>query len=187
MTYFEHTIKNSLKESWKTILESYKDKKEETFCYMLYVLPEDETLFTQLQKDLNLKGELTESGKFHITVRYVKHQNYEPLVNHLKELELPVLKGNCTGFEIFGKEKDALVIEMDGKELHDWFNTINDWLVENGFPKSDYPTYKPHITLTYDPGITLPEWKPEYEKEITFKLHVVTDSTYEEVFRIKVS
>jgi 2'-5' RNA ligase len=185
-SWFDDKIKKQLRESWQTITESYKDEKSDSFCYMLYVLPEDEGQFTQMQKDLDLKGELTESGKFHITVRYVKDDNYTPLVNHLKGLELPVLKGKCKGFELFGKEKDALVIEMEGDELHNWFNKINDWLVENGFPKSDFPDYKPHITLTYDKGIEKPEWKKEYEKEVTFKLHVVTGSDYNEVFRLRV-
>ena len=178
-----NTKQRKLEEAWSKMNES---EKSDSFCYMLYVAPKDEKMFTDLQKELGLKGELTESGKFHITVRYVKRIDYEPFVEYLKKQELPVLKAKCREWGIFGSDKDALVIEMDGEEIHSYFKKINKWLVDNGYPESDFPDYKPHITLTYDKGIEKPEWKKEYEKEITFSIHIVTDTDYEEVFRKKV-
>jgi len=171
-----------LEEAWCLM----EEEKSDSFCYMLYVHPDDEKLFNDLQKDLDLKGKLTESGKFHITIRYVKQNDFEPLVEYLKNKELKKITAKCKEFSIFGKDKDALVIEMDSTEVHNYFNEINDWLVDKGYPASDFPDYKPHITLTYDKGIELPEWKKEYEKEITFSIHVVTDREYEEVYRERV-
>lgn len=172
-----------LQEAW-SLMES--SENEDSFCYMLYVHPDDEGFFKDLQEELGLSGELTESGKFHITIRYVKDNNYGPLVEYLQGRDLPKLKGKCREFSLFGKDKDALVIEMDGSGLHDYFDEIDGWLTSQGFPKSNFPDYKPHITLTYDEGIELPEWKESYEKEITFSLHIVTNRDYDEVYREKV-
>jgi hypothetical protein len=173
-------IKKILNEAF--MLES---AKEPSFCYMLYVDKSDEKDFIQIQKDLKLPGERIKSGEFHTTVRYVKEKNYKPLVEHLKTLTLPTLTGTCVGFEIYGKNKDTLVIELEGKELHNWFEKINSWLIKNGFPKSDFPTYKPHISLTEKIGIKKPKWKPEYKKDIKFKIHVVSNTEHDEVYRKK--
>lgn len=180
-----NTQTRKLEEAW-SLMEKEDKEKSDSFCYMLYVHPDDEQMFLDLQKELKLKGELTESGKFHITIRYVKRNDYEPLVEYLKGKKLPTVTAKCKEFSLFGKENDALVIEMDGDDVHEYFREINDWLVEQGYPESDFPDYKPHITLTYDEGIKLPEWKKEYEKEIKFTLHVVTDRDYEEVYRERV-
>ncbi len=173
-----------LKESWSLMEEK---GKSDSSCYMLYVDKNDEKQFIDLQKDLNLKGELTESGKFHVTIHYVKDNNYEPLVEYLKGKELPKVKGKCRGFSIFGEDNDALVVEIDGKEINNYFEEINNWLTDKGFPESDFPDFKPHITLTYDKGVKLPKWKSEYEKEISFTIHIVTDRDYEEVYRERVT
>jgi len=172
----------SLKNSWHMMCED--EKNPPAFCYMLYLTIDDETPFVNLQKDLKLDGELIESGKFHATVRYIKtDMDYTPFIEFLKETTLPNISGVCTGFAIYGKDKDTLVVELDGAKLHEWFATINTWLVDNGYPKSDFPSYRPHISLTEKIGITAPEWKKEYEQKITFKIHVVSDTSREEVFR----
>lgn len=166
--------------------ESYKDEKSDSFCYMLYLDSKSEKPFLDMQKEFDLKGELTEKGKFHVTVRYVKtSKSPDMLVGWLKaqEKELPSPVGKTKSFGIYGKDNDALVVEVDGKEMHDWFKIVNKFLVDNDFPPSDYPDYKPHITLTYDEGIEMPEWKEEYEIDVTFGIHVVTDTSYEEVYR----
>ena len=165
--------------------ELNEEKKDPSFCYMLYVSPEDEKDFIEIQKELKLDGELIKSGKFHTTVRYVKAEDYKPFVDYLKTLDLPKLTGTCESFAIYGKDKDTLVIELEGKELHNWFNKVNKWLVDNDYPKSDFPTYKPHISLTEKIGIEKPEWKDEYKKKITFKLHIVSNTDHDEVYRSK--
>jgi len=154
---------------------------------MLYIDVKDEEKFIQMQKDLQLGGELIESGKFHATVRYIKNfTDYQPLVSYLKEIDLPIIEGKTNGFGIYGKENDTLVVELEGKDLHEWFEKIDNWLVDNGYPKSEYPTYKPHISLTEQKGIEKPKWKKEYEFKVKFSLHVISDSNYEEVYREKI-
>lgn len=160
-------------------------KGDPSFCYMLYIDKKDETIFSDMQKDLQLEGELVESGQFHATIRYVKRDDYEPLVEYLKEIELPQIEAKCVGFEIYGKDKDTLVIELKSEEIHEWFEKINSWLTDRGYPKSDFPTYKPHISLTEKVGIEKPEWKKEYEVKVKFRLHVVSDRNHEEVLRLK--
>lgn len=174
-------IRRIIRESFGLV----EEKKDPCFCYMLYVDKSDEKDFIDMQKELNLTGELIESGHFHATVRYVKDEDYEPFLEYLKTIELPELSGKCNGFAIYGKEKDTLVIELEGKELHSWFNKIDKWLGENGYPKSDFPTYKPHISLTELAGIKKPEWKEKYNMKVNFKIHVVTKTGYKEVFREK--
>jgi 2'-5' RNA ligase len=179
-----------LQEKWRRIQSAENNiilekKGDPSFCYMLYIDVKDEEKFIQMQKELQLDGELIESGKFHATVRYVKRNDYQPLVEHLKEIELPQIEGKCVGFEIYGKDKDTLVVELEGKELHDWFKKIDSWLTERGYPKSDFPTYKPHISLTEKAGIEKPKWKKEYEFKVKFSLHVIGDSNHEEVYREK--
>jgi hypothetical protein len=170
-----------LKESWRLMEEEEKDP---SFCYMLYIAPEDETDFADMQEELKLDGELIKSGEFHATVRYVKtDKNYDKFLKYLESLKLPKLTAECVGFAIYGKDKDTLVIELESKEMQSWFDKVNAWLVENDYPKSDFPTYKPHISLTEKAGIEKPEWKDEYKKKVTFKIHVVTNTYYEEVFR----
>ena len=166
--------------------ESYKDSKSDSFCYMLYLDSKNEKPFIDMQKQFDLKGDLTEKGKFHTTVRYVKtKKSPDMLVGWLKaqEDQLPSPIGKTKSFGIYGKDEDALVVEVGGKELHDWFKVVDDFLTDNDFPPSDFPDYKPHITLTYEKGIEKPEWKSEYEMEVTFNIHVVTDTNYDEVWR----
>jgi 2'-5' RNA ligase len=173
-----------LKESWQIMSEG--EQKEPSFCYMVYVAPDDAKDFADMQKELELDGELVESDKFHATIRYVKtDKDYSAFVEHIKSIELPSLTATCTNFAIYGKKKDTLVLELDSKPLHKWFTKINEWLTEHGFPKSDFPDYKPHISLTEKEGIVAPEWNDTYAKKVTFRIHVVTNTAHDEVLRRK--
>jgi hypothetical protein len=173
---------NNLKKSWQVITEA--EKETPSFCYMVRLDPDEEKLFIELQKHLKLSGELIESGDFHATIRYVKSdKSYEPFIKYLKTLDMPALTAECVGFAVYGKEKDTLVIELDGPELHDWFSKINKWLIDNGYPKSDFPTYKPHISLTEKIGIDKPEWSNVYKRKVTFRLHVVSDTDHNDVYK----
>ena len=151
---------------------------------MLYVKKDEENLFSDMQEELDLKGELVESGSFHCTIRYVKtDKSPEKLLDYLKKHDLPTIKAKTTGFALYGKEKETLVVELDSKELHEYFEKINKFLLENDYPKSDFDSFKPHISLTELKNMDKPEWKKDYEKEITFSLHIVTNTDYEEIFR----
>jgi hypothetical protein len=181
-----------LNRNWKKLQEQIEHPKlltekkgDPSFCYMLYVDKDDESTFLDMQRELELEGVLVETGGFHATVRYVRVADYTSFVEYLKEIKLPKVEGKCVGFGIYGKDKDALVIELDGEELHEWFKKIDTWLTEHDYPKSDFPTYKPHISLTEKAGVEKPEWKKKYEKKIVFSLHVVGNSDHEEIFRLK--
>ena len=76
---------------------------------MLYIDEKDEADFIKMQKDLELTGELVESGNFHATVRYVKDEDYKPFIDYLKTIELLTVTGKCKNFAIYGENKDTLV------------------------------------------------------------------------------
>ena len=175
---FRTNVEKQLKPSMNIVAETH-----DYFCYMLCVTSQEETLFTDLQKELNLQGVLSQSGDFHVTVRHVKRNDYEPFVDYLKTLDLPVIKGVCREWAILGKNKDALVIQIESTELHSYFKEINQWLLDHDYPNSDYPEFRPHITLTYDPGVIKPEWKKQYEKAIELRIHIVKDTNDNVVFR----
>lgn len=176
-------VLRQLRESWYYINES---KRDDSFCYMMYVSPEDEKPFKDLQKSLKLNGELIEDGKFHATIRFVKtEKDSKPLIEYLKSQKLPTIEATCKGFEIYGQAKDTLVIELDSKPLHAWFHKVNDWMIDRGFPPSEFPTYKPHISLTEKVGIEKPEWKKEYAVKFNLSIHIVTNSDYKEIYRSK--
>lgn len=171
-----------LKKSWRIMEES--EKKDPAFCYMVYISPEDEKPFIDIQKELKLKGELIESGEFHVTIRYVRtDKDYDEFINFLTNIKLPTLTAECVGFEIYGKDKDTLVVELESEDLHKWFEKVNDWLTKHDFPKSDFPTYKPHISLTEKVGIEKPEWKDEYRRKVKFNIHIVSNTDYARVFK----
>jgi 2'-5' RNA ligase len=172
------------RESFAKTWEHLNESKEPSFCYMLYVAPKDEKLMKDLQNDLKLKGDLTDYGKFHATIRYVKTMmDPKPFLNHLKLMGHPTIEATTKRFAIYGQEKDALVIELESKELHDWFKKVDAWMTDHGYPRSDYPEYKPHITLTEKKDIEKPEWKKEYEQKIRLSIHIVTNTEYKEIFR----
>ena len=184
-----------LSSNWQMLEENFKAPKSKllvekkgdpSFCYMLGVDKSDSKLFKSMQKELELDGELVDPSEFHVTVRYVKGStDYDPFIQYLNSLELPTIKAKCVGFDVFGKDKDTLVVKLEGDEIHDWFNKVNKWLTDNDYPKSDFPTFKPHVSLTEKPGIEKPEWKDEWEEEVTFSFHVIGDSNHEEVFKEK--
>jgi hypothetical protein len=146
-----------------------------SLCYMIRVDKASETKLLALQKELGLKGELEEKGNFHTTIRYIKTTKTSDLINgFLEGSKLPQLKGRAYAFDIFGPTKDTLVLRMESKEIHDWFNRFDKFCTRYGYPKSTYPTYKPHISLTIDPDVVKPKWKEKYAFEVKYNIHVVS-------------
>jgi len=159
--------------------EKPKDKPE-TFCYMLYMKPEEQEKLKELQQSLNIEsGTLVDPEEFHCTVRYAKlkpGQTHELFTEWLDTLSLQTLKAYVEKFSIFGSEKDVLVAELDSQDLHDWNAKIDGWMAANGYAPSDYPKYKPHITLAE--GVTdAPKFdKFKHRIEVKFTIHRVTNS-----------
>lgn len=157
--------------------------QEKNFCYMLYAEKPYSEYLKEIQDDLDLDGELTEKDEFHITVRYVvTEKDPQPLLDYLNDVELPVLTGTTKNFNIFGDDK-CLVMEIDSKEIHNWFKQVNKFIVDSGYPESDYPTYKPHVTLTCGTEKDKPKFDSEHHKlKISFTKHIVTDQNYKVIF-----
>jgi 2'-5' RNA ligase len=159
------------------------ESENAAFCYMIRVDKQSERKLIELQKELGLKGKLIEKDDFHTTIRYIKtSKSPDLLLGFLAGAKLPILKGRLKGFDIFGQEKDALVLKIESKEITDWFTKVNKFLLDNNYPKSEYPIYHPHVTLTYDKGIEKPKWKSKYEMEIKFTIHVVSNKQEKLIF-----
>jgi hypothetical protein len=149
------------------------EDKSDSICYMIRVDKATEDKLIAMQKELGLKGELED--KFHTTIRYITtNKSPDMLIGFLEGSKLPTLKGKIYGFDIFGPTKDTLVLRLESKEINDWFNRFDKFAIKNGYPKSKYPTYKPHISLTIDPDIVKPKWKDKYAFEVKFNIHVVS-------------
>lgn len=156
----------------------------DSICYMIRVDKNTENRLVDMQKELDLEGpELTKRGDFHTTIRYIKtSKNPDLLIGFLEGSNLPSLKGKVYGFDIFGPEKDTLVLRLESKEIHDWFKRFDKFATLHDFPKSNYPTYKPHITLNIKPGITKPKWKDRYAIDVKFTIHVISGKNYKDIW-----
>jgi len=162
------------------------EAKVSTFCYMLYADEPYSTKLKELQKELDLDGELTDKNKFHITIRYVKtNKSPDPLIDYLNAIQLPKLSAVTKNFNIFGEDK-CLVMEVDSPEIHKWFKQINKFIIDCGFPDSDYKIYKPHITLTEGTKKEIPKFLNKHKMNLVFKKHVVTGSDYKIIFQKKI-
>ncbi|MFW6130684.1 MAG: hypothetical protein ACOC56_05805 [Atribacterota bacterium] len=159
-----------------------ESKVEDTFCYMIYAQKPYSDYLRNIQKELKLKGEWIEKTKFHNTIRYVKTKmSPKPLMDYLSDVDLPTLSGITKNFQIFGEDK-CLVMELISREIHDWFKQVNKFMIDCGYPDSDYPKYRPHITLSE--GVEeKPKFNPQKHKlKIDFTKHVVTDKNYDVIF-----
>ena len=155
----------------------------DSICYMIRADKSTESRLIEMQKELKLDGELAEKGDFHTTIRYIKtSMKPDILIGFLEGSTLPVLKGKIYGFDIFGPTKDTLVLRLNSTEIENWFKRFDKFANLQHFPKSVYPTYKPHITLTLKPGIIKPKWKDKYGFEAKFNIHVITGKNYKDLW-----
>lgn len=97
--------------------------------------------------------------RLHCTVLYSrKHVNYDPTEDNKKEI-----KAKSAGFDAFD-DGDAIVMRLSSSGL----GSLNKKLMGMG-GTSDYKTYKPHVTLSYNgKGFdvkSLPEFKTTLKVE----------------------
>jgi hypothetical protein len=151
---------------------------------MIRVDKSTEDKLVQMQKDMGLEGpELTKRGDFHTTIRYITTDKSPDLIlGYLEGSKLPILKGKVYGQDIFGPTKDTLVLRIESKEIDDWFKRFNKFVVSNDYPRSKYPTFKPHLSLNIKEGITKPKWKDKYAIDLRFTIHVVTGKNYKDMW-----
>lgn len=157
------------------------ESKKESICYMMDLEDYQADKFQKLQKSLNIDAkEIVPKTKFHVTIRYMKtDKDPTPLIYWLKHQKLPHIKVKGVGY---AKMNDAFVLKLESEELNKWFKKVNTWMIENGYPKSDFPTYKPHISFSYK---TSDDFKiPEFKDEITLTLtkHRVSGSDYKQLW-----
>lgn len=159
------------------------ESNSDAICYMVRVDKASEEKLIDMQKELKLDGELTPKGDFHATIRYIKtSKRPDLLIGFLEGNTLPTLKASIYGFDIFGPEKDTLVLRLNSSELDSWFNKFDKFATSHDYPKSNYPTYKPHITLTQKAGIVKPKWKSKYAFDVKFNIHVISGKNYKDIW-----
>jgi len=162
--------------------------KEKNFCYILYAEKPYDSYLKEIQDELDLDGELTEKDKFHCTVRcVVTPKDPAPFIDYLTDVPLPKISATTKNFELFGPDEEkCLVMELESKKMHDWFQQVNKFLIDSEYPDSDYPTYKPHITFTRGTEQEKPEFKPKKHRlKVDFTKHIVTDENYDIILEKK--
>lgn len=153
-----------------------QESKRQKVCYMVTTIDDDQSRLQAMQKTFNIKaGELVMPGDFHCTIRFMKtSKDLQPFFDWLEEQKLPRITAKLVSFD---RLNDAFVAKLDSPEMHKWFEKANEWLVEHGYPKSDYDSFLPHISFSYE---TDSKWEtPKFdEKEhgitLDFHYHYIT-------------
>jgi 2'-5' RNA ligase len=174
------------------MVESFKDffqlneAKGPNFCYMVFVeSPYDQQLY-DVQQSLNIDAEEPVSpDNFHCTVRYCKMldgQTPDAFINWLSRQQFPELVGFTEKFTQF--DEGSLVMELDSPSLHEWFNKIEHWLTtEGGYPPSEYPRYRPHVSLSYKTRSPIPRFDIRKNRlRLPFTVHRVTDHNKQVIY-----
>jgi len=108
-----------------------------------YLNPRSTRRLSRWGKAAGVKN-LFSDDEFHITICYSKLP-----IEYSAAGILPPLPVKPKGFSIFGKEKEYLVLEVSSP----FASNRNEYARLLG-AVSDFPDYKPHISLAKDSGIT---------------------------------
>lgn len=154
-----------------------QENVETNFCYMIYLEPPYSSVLAELQKSLNIQAkEIIKPNKFHCTIRHVKTsagQSPKKFLSWLSEQQLPICTAFTKGFDIWD---NSLVIKLESDELHNWFEKVNAHILHMGYAKSDFPTFKPHVSLSYDTTSPVPVFDDTIHKiELKFTHHIIQD------------
>ncbi len=103
----------------------------------------------------------TKPLEYHTTVIYSKKPCPE-MRKH--DPQLPIW-GTASGFELFGDDKNVLVVRINSVQLQKLYDDLQIY-----GPTSDYPEYKPHITLSYNWKGDCPRLKETFS--IMYNSHV---------------
>lgn len=153
-----------------------KESKNQKVCYMVNMSDHDSDKMKEMQKSFNIDaGELVKAGEFHCTIRFMKtDKDLQPLFDWLDKQKLPTITAKIKSFD---RLNDAFVAKLETPEMHKWFDKVNEWMVDNGYPKSDYDTFLPHVSFSYE---TNEKWEtPKFDKEkhaldLEFNYHYIT-------------
>ncbi len=166
------------------------EAKDPNFCYMLFLESPFIEQIQAIQENLPIDAEtLIKPEQFHCTVRYCKlagEQTPDLFLNWLGQQELPVLEAFTQNFAMF--DDGALVMELDSPQLREWEAKINGWLTTSGgYAPSEYPTYKPHISLAYGVNTKVPDFDiRQHRMNVKFTIHRVTNQNKDSIFEKKV-
>lgn len=139
------------------MLQSLLERKTPSGVFAC-VRPTDQTC-KEISKFFEDAGipDLIAPSEYHVTVMYAPEQDLADF--DIKE-DVGSQTAKFAAYDLFGEDKDCLVMKLDSKGLHE----IHDTLAAMGM-KYTYPEYSPHLTLSYKAGdvdiSTLPE--PEFE------------------------
>ena len=168
----------------------FKEGKDPNFCYMIYPESPFKEQLLALQQSLHIQAEeMVDPDEFHCTVRYVKligEQNPDKFVQWLSVQQLPVIEAFTQDFSMF--REGSLVMELDTPQMHEWFNKVNSWMTTiGGYAPSEFPTFKPHISLAYGTTTPTPVFDVRRHRlNVKFTIHKVTNQNKEVIFEKRV-
>ena len=131
--------------SFTKFLSSYKKK----FVCVYFNEATNKLLFdyaTSNNLDLSVKYNDTKQDPkdfdFHITIFYSNTPTSIPNI----DVDIPEFEVYCSHLSLFGNNKDILVVEI---APHPTLSTLNQLFYSLGM-RSDFPDFKPHISLCYE-------------------------------------
>ena len=108
-------------------------------------------------RDAGVSGEWQQAGAHHLTLKYIGEidaEKYDDMADALREpcgkLSLPVF--TVGPLFTFGSRDDGTVLAARVRprdKLEKLFRILERTVVENGGPKTKFPSFKPHVTLCY--------------------------------------
>ena len=102
---------------------------------------QSKSYLVSLMDKLDLKNPVQEDD-LHITLIYSKETTKEADDYKIEQREYTI---NASHFDLYGDNKDCLVIVIESENLHEKHNYLKD----NGFQHS-YQNYNPHITIAFN-------------------------------------
>lgn len=124
---------------------------------MIALYPSHESLLNILEYRENLKDMHDFSGmrelgpeEIHATIRWWKHAeggNDKRIIKNLEKLKLHEAVGQILSIDTLG---DSLSFMLESESMQNIFSMVDDIVRSCGAPRSDYPSYKPHVALFYD-------------------------------------
>ena len=153
---------------------------------MVFLEEPDIYQLSQVQKSLHIEAkEMEDPNNFHCTIRHVKMmegQTPDKFIDWLNKQQFPELIGFTEKFSMLGE--GSLVAELDSPTLHEWFGKVDGWLrTEGGYPPSEFPTYRPHVSLSHETKSPLPTFDVRKDRlKLHFVTHRVTDTSKKVIF-----
>lgn len=161
------------------------EKKDPNLCYMVFPESPFKEQLLALQQTLQLEAEeVIHINKFHCTIRYCKltgEKSPKPFIEWLSQQQLPLIECYTDKFTMF--DDQSLVMELDSPQMREWEAKVNAWLVDSGYPPSEFPQYRPHISLAYGCSSPMPSFDiRKHRLSIKFSIHRVTNQNKETLY-----